>query len=491
MTSAVVVVGLDVLAPAFDTGWLVVAVLLTGAAFAVFDWQQRRTAPPRPEAASSVESLRADPPAVVNMVTNDATVTAAALRATVIDLAARGWLRILPPDEGDDLARVRPAAEAYDGDALRPYERLVLQHVIARFTTDRAIPAPYLAVDVRGSWWRRFASLVADDARNDGLVTRRWRAADVALPAGVTALAVLAWWLGARAGNEVAVIDSVERRIVSWSVFAALVVLVVRIVRAIAQPGFTLTNEGVVATRAWLAVRRRLDQTGFGELAPSAQAIGDRRLAYATAMCLADGAAVELPLAREDHFRAWSSVGGRARLVRVRYPSRIGFGLAPYVAIAVGVVLFVLGLRLRRWSDDVARGDGFDWIYEQLPEQDWLIADVATVVTILAVAPILIGLWLVIAGAADLFLTVERTGVVIRARRPVEVSSLPRRIRRQLDRDHYRVYLAVDDGSSDDVVAWRANERTAVPQGARATVKASMVLGRVRSATPVGHRLVE
>ena len=141
MTSAVVV-GLDVLAPAFDTGWLVVAVLLTAAAFAVFDWQQRRTAPPRPEAASSVESLRADPPAVVNMVTNDATVTAAALRATVIDLAARGWLRILPPDEGDDLARVRPAAEAYDGDALRPYERLVLQHVIARFTTDRAIPAP-------------------------------------------------------------------------------------------------------------------------------------------------------------------------------------------------------------------------------------------------------------------------------------------------------------------------------------------------------------
>jgi hypothetical protein len=490
MTSAVVV-GFDVLAPAFDVGWLLIAAVLTGGAFAVFNWQEQRTAPPRPAAAPNVESLRSDSPAVVNMITNDATVTAAALRATVIDLAARGWLRILPPDVGDDLARVRPAAEAYDGDALRPYERLVLQHVIARFTTDRAIPAPYLAVDVRGSWWRRFAGLVADDARHDGLVTRRWRPIDLAAPVGVTVLALLAWWMGAQTGNEIAVIESVERRIGSWLVLAALVVLVVRIVRVLVQPGFTLTNEGVAATGAWLAVRRRLDQTGFGELAPSAQEIGDRRLAYATAMCLADGASVELPLAREDHFRAWSSVGGRSRLVRVHYPSRIGFGLAPYVAIGVGVVVFVVGVRLRRWTEEVARGDGFTWIYEQVPEQDWLVADIATVLSIVAVAPIVIGVWLAIAGVADLFMTVERTGVVIRARRPVEVSSLPRRVRRQLDRDRYRVYLAVDDGSSDDVVAWRANERTAVPQGARATVRASRVLGRVHSAIPVGHRLVD
>jgi hypothetical protein len=69
------------------------------------------------------------------------------------------------------------------------------------------------------------------------------------------------------------------------------------------------------------------------------------------------------------------------------------------------------------------------------------------------------------------------------------VSTLPRWLRRRLDRDRYRVFLAVDDGTSDTIVAWRATERTAVPQGARATVKASMVLGRVRSANPVGHRL--
>jgi hypothetical protein len=49
--------------------------------------------------------------------------------------------------------------------------------------------------------------------------------------------------------------------------------------------------------------------------------------------------------------------------------------------------------------------------------------------------------------------------------------------------------VAVDDGRTDTVDAWRATERTAVPQGARATVKASTVLGHVKSSTPVGHRL--
>lgn len=487
MTHAVVGAGL--LAPVFDISWVVLSTLFVVAGFATFDWQRRRVAPPRPAPADRLDSLRSETPGVVNMVTTDATVTAAAFRATVIDLAARGWLRVLPPDEDDDLARVRPAAEAYQGDALRPHERLVLQHVIARFTTDRAIPVRYLAVDVRGSWWRRFARLVADDARSDGLITRRWRPGDLVVPGVLTLIGALCWYAGWSGGSDVAVIDSVERRLYSFAVAVALVVLVVRLVRAVGGHQSTLTNEGVVAARQWLAVRQRLARSGFADLAPSAQEVGDRRLAYATAMGLANGAAIELPLAREDHYRAWSSVGGTARLVRVTYPWRFGFGLAPYVAIVVGVVMWVIGLRLRGWSDSVARGEGFMWAYEQIPEQDWLIADVATALAFASFVPILLGIWLVVAGVADLLGSVERTGVVLRARRPVEVSPLPRRMRRILDRDRYRVFMAIDDGSKGSVTAWRATERTAVPQGATATVKASRVLGRVRSSIPVGHRL--
>jgi hypothetical protein len=208
-------------------------------------------------------------------------------------------------------------------------------------------------------------------------------------------------------------------------------------------------------------------------------------------MCLADGAAVELPLAREDHHRAWSTVGGRARLVRIEYPSRVGYGTAPFVALGGGLVACFLGLRLRSFASDVARGDAFDWIYEQFPEQDWLIADIATAVVFLAYVPMLVGLWLALAGAFDGFNRVERTGAVVRTRRPAEVSPLPRRLQRWVERDGYRVYLAVDDGSSDTIRAWKTGERHAVPQGARATVVASPALGHVRRTTPVGHVLVE
>ncbi len=487
--SGVATAGLGFLAPAFSTSWLWISAVLCACGYLAFALLQRRVAPPRPDPAERVDRLRDDTPGVVNMLTNDATVTAAGLRATMIDLAARGWLRILPPDDDDELARVRPAARAHQGDSLRPHERLVLQHVIARFTADRAIPARYLAVDVRGSWWRRFRALVAAEARSAGLATRRWRLTDTLLPLAFVLLAAAAWWQGSSTGTDIAVVDSVERRIVAVAVAVGIIVLVVRLAGVLVRPQYALTNEGVRATRSWLAVRQRLDRTGFAELAPSAQEIGDRRLAYATAMCVAEGAATELPLAREDHHRAWSTIGDRARLVRVRYPWRIGFGLAPATAMIIGAVTFFVGLRLRSWSDDVARGEAFDWAYRQLPQQDWLIADVATALTIVSVAPILVGLWLMIAGVLDVFLTSERTGVVLRARRPVEVTPLPRRVRRVLDRDRYRVFVAIDDGHADTVSAWRATERTAVPQGARATVKASPVLGHVKSSSPVGHRL--
>lgn len=480
-------------APSFTVAWLMLGVLCTLAAWLTFKRTGDRLLPPRPQADDAVGALRSDTPAVVNLLTNDATVTAAGFRATMIDLAARGWLRILPPeDDLEELARVRPAATAYQGDALRPYERLVLQHVMARFTTDRAIPVRYLAVDIRGSWWRRFSALVVDDAVQSGLVRRRWTLKDLIVPAALWSVGAVSWLLARTTGDRnVAVIDSVAVRIAGWSLAAALVAGLVRIARMGLQPSYTPTDDGIAASRRWLAVRTRLAATGFADLAPSAGAPGDRRLAYATAMCLADGAAVELPLAREDHHRAWSSVGGRARLVRVHYPARVAYGMAPFMAIGVGLVTCFIGLRVRSWANDVARGDSFDWVYEQFPSQDWLIVDVATVVTFLSFVPILVGLWMALAGAFDGFNSVERTGAVIRTRRPSEVSRLPRQLQRALERDSFRVYLAVDDGSSDTIVAWKTGERHAVPQGARATVVASPALGHVSRTSPVGHVLHE
>lgn len=480
------------LAPAHSTGMLALAIVFTVAGFALLRYTEHRLAPPRPAPAERVGALRRESPAVVNVLTNDATLTAAGFRATVIDLAARGWLRILPPDEDDELARVRPAATAYNGDSLLPHERLVLQHVMARFTTDRAIPARYLAVDVRGSWWRRFDGLVVDEAEREGLVRRRWGVLDYLPLAALALLAAMMWWYArGRGPTDIAVIDSIERRLVAAATLVAIVVLVVRIVRHVVSHERTHTEAGVAATERWLAVRRKLVEGGFGTMAASALEIGDRRLAYATAMCLAEGAATELPLAREDHYRAWSSVGGQGRLVRVRYPARIGYGLHPAVALVGGVVACFLGLWLHRWATDVAEGEALGSIYERFPDQDWLIADLATALAVLAYAPILIGLWVALAGAADAFNTVERTGVVLRTRRPAEVAPLPRFLRRLFERDRFTLFIAVDDGSRPTVVAWRSGERQAVPQGATATVRASPVLGHIRKATPVGHVLPE
>jgi hypothetical protein len=491
MTSGVVAIG--IVGPSFSVAWLLLCVLCLAASWFSYARARDLLMPLRPQADTVAGALRADTPAVVNLLTNDATVTAAGFRATVIDLAARGWLRILPPeDDLEELARVRPAATAYQGDSLRPHERLVLQHVMSRFTTDRAIPARYLAVDIRGSWWRRFSKLVVDDAAQAGLIRRRWGPGDLLAPVAFWIGGWLCWLLASGTGDpEVAVIDSVGVRIAGWTLALLLVAGIVLGARVGLTPSYNHTPDGIAATRRWLAVRERLAEGGFADLAPSAGEVGDRRLAYATAMCLADGAAIELPLAREDHHRAWSSVGGHARLVRVKYPARVAYGMAPFAAIGIGLVACFVGLRLQSWASDVARGNAFDWVYEQFPAQDWLIADIATAVTFLSFVPIVLGLWMALAGAFDGFNSVKRTGAVIRARRPSEVSPLPRRLQRSLARDRYSVYLAVDDGSSDTIVAWKTGERHAVPQGARATVVASPLLGHVRRTSPVGHVIVE
>jgi hypothetical protein len=454
-------------------------------------WAERHATPQRIEAIGTSGALRKDSPAVVNVLTNDATVTAAGMRATVVDLAARGWLRILPPVTDDETSRVRPSSQAYDGDSLLPHERLVLQHILARFTTDQAIPARHLAVDIRGSWWRRFRNLVYAEAKRNGLVKRRWSPLLLAGPIAAVLIGLFAWNAARNDGTDVAVVDSIERRTIAVATLIALLLLAYRVVRHMMSNDVTFTDAGVGATGRWLAVRQRLVASGFGPMAASALDVGDRRLGYAAAMCLAEGAQVELPLAREDHHRAWSAVGGTGRLVRVRYPWRPIYGINPLLALGGGLIATFVGLRARSFFSDVARGDAWESLYERFDEQDWLISHIATALTFVTILPIVLGLWAAFAGALDMFNTVEHTGVVIRARRPAEVTPLPRSLVKRIEGDRYSLYVAVDDGSSDTLTAWRASERTAMPQGVDAVVRATPILGYVRRASPIGHVLLD
>ena len=260
-----------VLAPAPSLGLLIIAALAVVAGFVALRVIGSRIAPARPRPAERAGALRSEPPAVVNMLTNDATLTAAGFRATVIDLAARGWLRVLPPDDEDELARVRPAAAAFEGDALLPHERLVLQHVLARYTSERAIPARYLAVDVRSSWWRRLNRLVADEASRRGLLRRRWTAKWIAPPAALSLFALFMWWQAVSSGDtDTAVIDSIERRVASIIVLVGAIALVAEVVQRIQHPLLTHTDDGTVATEKLVGrtetIGRRRDGTAAAQL---------------------------------------------------------------------------------------------------------------------------------------------------------------------------------------------------------------------------------
>ena len=165
--------------------------------------------------------------------------------------------------------------------------------------------------------------------------------------------------------------------------------------------------------------------------------------------------------------RAWSAVGGAGRLVRVKYPWRPIYGVNPLFALIGGLVATFIGLRAKRFFSDAARGDAWGSIYDRFEQQDWLIGAIATGTVFLSFIPILVGLWAALAGAADMFNAVERTGVIVRARRPAEVTPLPRALVKRVEGDRYSLFVAVDDGSSDTITAWRANERTATPAGRR------------------------
>ncbi|MET0578812.1 MAG: hypothetical protein ABW122_09145, partial [Ilumatobacteraceae bacterium] len=66
-----------VFAPAPSTVLLVLSALIVIAGFITLAVIEQRVSPPRPRAATSAGALRSEPPAIVNMLTNDATLTAA------------------------------------------------------------------------------------------------------------------------------------------------------------------------------------------------------------------------------------------------------------------------------------------------------------------------------------------------------------------------------------------------------------------------------
>jgi Predicted membrane protein (DUF2207) C-terminal domain len=398
--------------------WLV---LLLAAAFA--------TRPRDVDPAPATMDLGEESPAVVDLLTNDWRVTPDAIPATLLDLAARGFVDLDQHGEGRTVCRVRRTA----GGGLASYERMVLDHV-ARLAVDGVVPAEALTTgpqDASAKWWRAFQDAVVEDARARGLTRDRWsrpveRLLRVAalVPAGLVVLLANAV-IGLNLGTVVA--------------GGVLWVALMGLVRCLRDQRDT--SAGAEAAAGWLGVRAYLGGNEvFPTLPPAAVAIWDRYLAYGAALGVATAALRALPMGAEDDHRAWSSYGGRWRVVRVSYPRpRLVWGRPPVVEFLIGLamagagyLLLRLMLSLRGWTDGLPSGD---------EAGDW-VRLVATVLAVVAVAVLGWGGW-----------TALRALVDLGSRREVEGQVVRLRSWRRGENEH-DYFAAVDDGRSDRIKAW-------------------------------------
>lgn len=437
---------------------------------------------PRPLSDGSLE-----PPAVVALLTNGYDTPDAAVTATALDLAARGWIRLTTVD-GELAVVTRGAARA--GDSLLPFEQQVLNHLASRAFND-VISAGTLAISqhrLDRGWWLRFRRAVAAHAAGLGLSVRRYTAVEIGPGAVLAGIALIAWWAAGRGGEEVAIADSWLSRAI-W-VLALVAILALAWVTAMRALGSAQrpTDLGRRRTSEWMGYRSRLRDripAHANVLAPPPQQVA---LAHACVMGVATQVLDQLPAAPEDHRAAWSEAGGTPHVVRVHYPVRPGYGQHPVKIGLAGLIVVLLSRWLQGFLRRVGDGESLTSLLDRIPGQVDLVTTIADVLAVMCWIPIAWGVWAVIAGAVDSVATRERIGAVVRARRPGEVLPpvLATVVKPFAERDRFSTYLAVDDGRRSWVSAWLANERSAAPQGAQARVRATPLLGYVRSSEPVG-----
>ncbi|HSF61770.1 MAG TPA: hypothetical protein VLA69_08740 [Gaiellaceae bacterium] len=393
---------------------LALAALVTGAVWLIaagLVFLARR--PPEPPVGPKTLELGPEPPAVANFLVNGFRVTDGAVPATLIDLAARNVVDVEQRGPGVFYIRLRPEID----ELLNAYEQRVLDHLVAH-ARDGVVPAAALTtgpVAESKRWRRRFSNEVVADAQRRGL-------SEDALGGGVFTLL-----------TGVALIPAALTWVV-WEFEAGLVVLFGGIallgwIRA-RHPQLE-TPEGLVAASRWLGVRAQLAENEvFPTHSPLTVELWDRLLSYGAALGVASGASGPLPMGTESDREAWSAYGGRWRRVRIAYPRvwppawgadpLVAFGVGLAVLLASGLCLYVLGPSL------VETGA------------------LGAIPLLIACGGVILGAALVVMAGTDWRTAVEVTGPVLR-------------LRTFGDDDKRRHYVAVDDGTSDAIRAWRVS----------------------------------
>ena len=434
-------VDLGTLEPLVVGAGLVTSLLWFAAAAFVF---ALRT-PPRPPLGPRTLDLGPEPPAVANLLVNDFRVTDEAVPATLLDLAARRLVDIEQRGPGLFYVRLRP----HSSEGLTDYERRILGHLARRAQQD-VVPVHALTTGERldsRRWWIAFRREVVLDAQTRGLSLDALNSRELgvlALAAAIPAACFLAVW-----GSAAAV--------------AALACAAVLLAWIRARHPQRETPAGLEAASRWHGVRAELaSNEELRRHSPLTIVLWDRLLAYAAALGVASGAARSFPLGIESDTRAWSSHGGRWREVRIRYPKNWppAWGADPATACLRGIAIVAVSV--------LALG-----VLQRPVVDAGLVSAAAAVALALA---LLLGAAVVVLGAADWRAAVEITGPILR-RRSFGAGK------------NARYYIAVDDGESTRISAFRVSpaQYEAVEQGDVVTVRTTPRLGRVRWIIPAAE----
>ena len=405
--------------------------------------------PESPEEAQPTMDLGPEPPAVANMLTNRWKPTPEAVPATLLDLAAHGYVDFQQVAPGRFECRIRRD----DWEDLQPYERRVLSHLRSKAELG-VVPTEALTTgpaDAADRWWKGFRGEVVAEAKARGLSEDLWDARSkaivttTAIPAAVLFGIAVPFWG--------AVYFAVGAAVVTGWLWGA--------------GRQRSTPAGLQAASRWLGVREHLRHDAvFDTLPPTAVVIWERYLGYGAALGEAAGAARPIAMGAESDRRAWSPVGGRWRQVRVVYPGNIsspGWGRSPGVVVALSVLAGLASGLLLWLAVQFDREAATSSVEEQLRTVEAALVIIGGLVAIGAILQL-------VRGTIDLFGHREVTGLVLRARR-------------QGSDEKPQFYLAVDDGSTDRIRAFRVRGDiyTRASEGDHVTVSVTPNLRYVRA----------
>jgi hypothetical protein len=300
------------------------------------------TRPKLPHPGPATMELGAEPPAVANFLVNRWQVTGTAVSATLLDLAARRYLDIEQVAPETFLCRLY-AHRTAKGE-LNEYESAVMDLVRDKATREGTVACEELSLgqgEHAANWWKRFSTMVVDDARRLGLARRRWSKVQVAmLSAGLLVPAALG-------GGAMEVVNAVHRAhgstgkgddfgggvAMAFVAWVAVLVFAGQKLRA-----WRDTPAGEAAAARWLGYREYVrGAVTLTDAPPAAVTIWGRNLSYGVALGACRTAAGHLPIGPQRDDEAWSAYGGLWREVRIRYPKRFWEGESPIKGTAGGL----------------------------------------------------------------------------------------------------------------------------------------------------------